>query len=197
MKIFNIIFTALFSSTFFIVFPVWAQLNSESVKTDQVNFVRFPPFSTLCIQEDATGYNWQDKKWIQTNFKPTQKYIIKKIEIEKYLTEKDRSKNQLITCKNPSVMDFTSEGKKFSAFVDTCYEIKRMGEKAAIWDYQMCSEYWRDGRLEKISCRDHSAPFYFEPDGAFIQFPWHTSLEKTNKEKDSLVLSVGSCSQIR
>jgi hypothetical protein len=196
MKIFNIIFTALFSSTFFIFSPVWAQLNSESVNTDQFNFVRFPPFSTLCIQEDATGYNWQNKKWIQTNFKPTNKYIIKKIEIEKY-SGKDRSKSQLITCKNPSVIDVTQEGKKFTGFVDTCYEIKRMGEKASLFDNQMCSEYWQDGRLEKISCRDHSSPFYFEPDGSFIQFPWHTSLGKTDNEKDSLALSVGSCSQIR
>jgi hypothetical protein len=197
MKIFNIIFTALFSSIFFIVFPVWAQLNSASVNTDQVNFVRFPPFNTLCIQEDATGYDWRNKKWIQTNFKPTQKYIIKKIEIEKYLTEKDRSKNQLFLCKHPSLTDFTEDGKKFNAFVDTCYEIKKMGEKGTVLDHQMCSEYWKDGRLEKISCQDHSPQFYFEPDGSFIQFPWHTNLDNTNKEKDSLVLSVGSCSQIR
>jgi len=187
----------LLSSSFVLASSAWTQTPSSSGNTDQANFVRFPPSSILCIDDDATGYNWRNKKWVQTNFKEGSRYIVKKIEVEKYINRNDRGKNKILLCNDPKVWDISENGKKFTGSVDACYEIKSMGNEANFMDSRMCSEWWEDGKLDKISCRDHTPQLYFQPDGSFIRFPWHTDVSKLTEKKDSLAISVGSCSIIR
>ncbi len=175
---------------FFLAFAV-------NANTDQANLVRLPPSSILCIDDAATGFDWKNKKWVQTNFKISERYIARKIEVEKYLKREDRSKNNFLLCDDPRVVDLTENGKQFSGIVDACYEIKSMGSQANIFDSRICSEWWKNGLLESVSCNKHTPQLYFHPDGSFIRYPWHTNISKSAEEKDSLVLSVGTCSTIR
>jgi hypothetical protein len=175
---------------FFLAFAVNAD-------TDQANLVRLPPSSILCIDDDATGFNWKNKKWVQINFKAGDRYIARKIEVEKYLKREDRSKNKLLLCDDPQVVDLTEKGKQFSGMVDACYEIKSMGRQADFFNSRSCSEWWQNGLLESVSCQKHTPQLYFHPDGSFIRYPWHTNISKSAEEKDSLVLSVGTCSTVR
>ena len=188
---------ALLVSTLVLASTTWAQTPTQTASTDQANFLRFPPSSILCIDDDVTGYNWRNKKWVQTNFTEGSRYIIKKIEIEKYINRNYRAKNKILFCNDPKVWDISENGKKFTGSVEACYEIKSMGNEANFMDSRMCSEWWEDGKLEKISCQSHTPQLYFQPDGSFIRFPWHTDVSKPTEKKDSLVISVGSCSVIK
>jgi hypothetical protein len=42
-------------------------------------------YSSICIEELSTGFNWQNKRWVQTNFKE-ETYIVSRIPVEKYRT---------------------------------------------------------------------------------------------------------------
>jgi hypothetical protein len=163
------------------------------------NVTRFPPSSVLCIDEKSTGFNWRDRGWHQTNFIASNKYIIRKLDIDKYKdrTTEELLKNQTFFCENPSFRASAEKGKNFSGWVKSCYEIKDMGTPPSMVDAQMCTELWRDGRLQKISCQNHMPPLYFNPEGSFIRFPWHTEVDKSLDKKDSLAISVGSCSIIK
>jgi hypothetical protein len=191
----QLISIALFLPTLLLAATAWSQALSSQVNTDQANLVRLPPSSILCIDDDATGFNWRNKKWVQTNFNSGSKFIIRKIEIDKYIKRDDRSKNNLLLCEDPNIWDVTQGKNKFSGSINACYEIKVMGEKGNALDSRSCSEWWQDGRLEKISCRDHTPQTFFKPDGSFIRYPWHSDLSQST-EKASLHISVGTCSTI-
>jgi hypothetical protein len=176
----------------FLIFPITGWATEE-------NIVRFPPSSVLCMDEKSTGFNWRDRGWVQTNFAANSRFIIRKLDIAKYQNKstEEKWKNDVFFCENPTTAFTNEKDKKFNGVVKSCYEIKDMGSSATLTDSQMCSELWRDGQLQRISCRDHSPQFYFNPEGAFIRFPWHTDIDKSAAKKDSLALSVGSCSVIK
>lgn len=185
----------LFLPTLLLASPAWAQALSSQMNTDQANLVRLPPSSILCIDDEATGFNWRDKKWVKTNFASGSRFIIRKIEIDKYITKENRLKNNLFLCDDPKIWDVTHGKNKFSGFINACYEIKSMGEKGDAADFSNCSEWWSNGNLEKISCKDHTPQTFFQPDGSFIRYPLYADLTQST-EKASLHISVGRCSII-
>jgi len=158
---------------------------------------RLPLMSALCIPEGSTGFNWKNRRWTQANFRLDDKYIVRKIDINKYRTSADRSKSDLFLCGDPSLLDLTAKGKAFSGLIDACYEIKQMGREAipAI-ESRMCTESWDDGKLLRVSCEKHDGPLFFQPDGGFIRYPMHANIDKNTDTKDSLAIDVGSCSRI-
>ena len=156
--------------------------------------------SVLCIEEKATGFDWKNQSWSQTNYKPAAKFVIRKLDPATYKDSDTRlSSETLFMCDAPEVSSIPRtlpKNKKFTGFIEACYEIKNMGEKAIPLSARTCSEYWKEGRLDTVSCREHFSPTYFQPDGAYIKYPWHQNIRKDVDKKDSLVLSVGSCSKI-
>ncbi len=160
------------------------------------NILRYPVGSALCIEEKATGFSWKDNRWTHTRFSADQKFIAKKIPLDNYKNSTARVKNNLYLCADPSELNISEKGKAFTGFIEACYEIKIVGEESNAFNSTMCNEYWNEGKLDKVSCTKANAPFFFHPDGLFVKFPWHSNIERDTKYKDSLSVSVGSCSRV-
>ena len=182
------------------IFLATASIEASLAETDE-RLLLFPANSSvLCIEEQATGFNWKNKAWVQSDYRPDGKFVIRKLNPETYKDKDVRmtSKNGFM-CEDPKVfpvpLDLPRKGK-FSGFIYACYEIKEVGREANFLSTRRCSEYWKEGRLTEISCKDHSPQTYFHPDGAYIRYPWHQDIDKYADKKDSLILSVGSCSKI-
>ncbi len=158
---------------------------------------RLPPMTSLCISEESTGFNWRGNRWNQANFAKGDKYIVNKLPSSKYDSAKARAESKLFFCEDPSVTDLSKPGENFSGWIGACYQIKEMGKESyPTLESRRCTELWEQGRLKKISCEKHIPQFFFNPDGSFIRYPWHSDIEKTAEKKDSLVVEVGSCSKI-
>lgn len=179
------------------VFLFSASANNVFAAMDE-RMLLFPTGSVLCVEEQATGFNWKNKAWSQADFIPSTKFVIRKLEPQTYKDADTRFKSKnFILCDDPKVTPFPNAKKgKLSGLVTACYEIKRMGEEPNLFDYRSCTEEWSEGRLDRVSCDDHGRPTYFHPDGAYIAYPWHSDIRKDVDKKDSLLLSIGSCSRI-
>ena len=165
-------------------------------QTEGSNLLKYPVSATLCIEEKSTGFNWKNNQWVPTQFKVTNKYLVKKLPFESYKDFQAKSKNKSIFCTEPKETKISDEGNSFTGFIEVCYENKIVGEESTILNVSMCTEYWSKGKLERISCDKSIPQFFFHPDGQFIRFPWHSNIERTSESKDSLALSVGSCSKV-
>ena len=150
-------------------------------------------YSSICVEEQSTGFNWQNKRWVQANFKE-ETYIVSRIPLEKYQSFLEARANNLHLCSDKSKEN--SEFEK-TTFINECYSVTRIGQKPAITDSRMCTEIWESKRLVTIQCSDHSSKFHFQPTGNFIKQPWHSDLRSDEQSKDSLALSVGKCTSIQ
>ena len=184
----------LFTAT---VFLCSASANNVLAAMDE-SILLFPAASILCVEEQATGFDWKNKAWSQKNFRPDTKLVIRKLEPQTYKDAYTRSKSKnLLLCEDPKVAPSTNAKKgKLSGFVTACYEIKPMGQEPDILSYGPCIENWSEGLLQNVSCGNHYTPTYFHPDGAYITYPWHADIRRDVDKKDSLLISVGSCSRI-
>jgi len=148
-------------------------------------------FTSLCIEEDSTGFLWRNNHWKQTRF-TTSKYLYKKI----------KSPNQY--CKNTKIeISKWDKDKKYITVVFSkgCYEIGEFGSKYK--RTEQCDELWYlhpNGRTELnfVRCIDVE----FQPDGNFARSNNHTQFNdfdifgKKRKTKDSLFVSHGKCSRL-
>ena len=87
------------------------------------------PFSLRCVEEKSTGFNWVNKEWVQTNFKPSS-YILSKLEPTSEPCEDFQ--NEL----SPSIERHTSMK------TTGCYMLKQVGEKDSLGD--VCRESWME-----------------------------------------------------
>jgi hypothetical protein len=178
-----------------------ASIGVSLAQTDE-RLLLFPANSSvLCIEERATGFNWRNKAWTQANYRPDTKFVIRKLDPETYkdIATRTATGSGVLFCKDPMIFPTPYDlpkNRKFSGYIGACYEIKDMGSEAHAFSRRTCSEYWDEGRITQISCNDHNPQAYFHPDGAYIRYPWHTDIDKDADKKDSLILSVGSCSKI-
>jgi len=147
-------------------------------------------YSAICIEEQATGFNWDNKRWVKSNFK-TETHIVSRIAIEKY---KEAADNNFLMCSDKS-----GQNKSFSNYdyVYECYSVVKSGAKPTMLDARMCTEVWENKKLLYVGCSDHSSKFNFQPAGNFIKQPWHADLRSDEQYKDSLTLSVGKCTPIQ
>jgi hypothetical protein len=150
-------------------------------------------YSTVCVEEQSTGFNWQNKRWVQTNFKEDT-YIVSRIPLEKYQSFLEARANNLHLCSDKSKEN--SEFEK-TTFINECYSVTRIGQKPAFTDSRMCIEMWESKRLISVECDKHSSKLTFQPTGNFIKQPWHSDLRSDVQNKDSLALSVGKCTSIQ
>lgn len=148
-------------------------------------------YSVLCIEEQSTGFNWENMRWVRKNFNG-QTLIISRVPSEKYMSEKTKAA-EFMLCKDKSGDNSVYE--KIS-LIHACYTMVQVGNKPNFLDSQMCVETWEGNSLKRVSCEDHMSKFAFEPAGGFIKQPWHMDVRSTETSKDSLALGVGKCSPI-
>ena len=142
-------------------------------------------FKILCIGDQSSGFDWVNKTWVPTRFKPEQ-YLIEKMNIDDKTTPFCAAG---IGRNKPLWTD--SYG-----LVDGCYNVHVFGRVSYPRLAQVCLEEWKklDGKwsLRSISCRDQEY-IHLKPDGAFTQTNWNETLDDDAAQKDSLSLTVGRC----
>lgn len=148
-------------------------------------------YSVLCVEEQATGFNWENMRWVRKNFNG-QTLVVSRVPTEKYMNDKNKAL-EFMLCKDKSADDTTLDK---TAFVHACYTMVQVGNKPNFLDSQMCVETWEGNRLKQVNCDNHSSKFAFEPAGGFIKQPWHMDVRSNESSKDSLSLGVGKCSPI-
>ena len=147
-------------------------------------------YSAIYIEEQATGFNWDNKSWVKANFKG-ETHIVSRIPLEKY---KEATDNNFLMCSDKSSTNRSYE--KYD-YVYECYSVLKSGAKPTMLDSRMCTEVWENKKLLYVGCSDHSSKFNFQPAGNFIKQPWHADLRSDEPYKDSLILSVGKCTPIQ
>jgi|LWDU01.1.fsa_nt_gi hypothetical protein len=135
-------------------------------------------YTSLCIEDESTGFNWVDGKWSLANFNNS-KYIVKRFPL---------SKSPICDVSKAAHNDVRTYG---------CYNKKKLGQEFGIFSYQLCTEFWESGKLSKVSCSNSvwGDNIEFQPSGIF-----HTSkIDRTLKYKDSkgsMYVSHGKCSTL-
>ena len=168
-----IVFWLLFSA---VASPLLAQVTPQTI----------PPFKSLCIDEEASGLDWENGQWKHTKFFP-RKYILEKIDYEKTIISK-RAADRPFSCSKPNAIKVDDE----QFIVTACYALKIFGRVSMnLLDADDCKESFTAGKLESIFCKGVGR---FLPNGPFIKLPSSGSLNiSKDKEKDSLVVSAGTC----
>ena len=152
-----------------------AEITTETLK----------PFKSLCIAEQATGFNWKDGSWTPQKFKGD-KYIIQKLDYEREIAASSFVDRPL-RCEKPTIT-----GSAAYTWVKACYAISEWGEAPFLFSQsRQCTELYVDEKLVSIQCSDIGR---FKPNGLFVMLPSSESLDLSNStSKDSIVLSVGKC----
>jgi len=148
------------------------------------------PFTSLCVGENSTGFNWIEGKWVRTNFKP-EKYLLQKINYEKEMLSPNFN-DQPLLCNKPSLQTYSSSGW---AFVKACYVFRPFGTPLSmLTDAKQCLETFRNGSLDNINCEGIGL---FKPNGLFVKLPSYISMDlRSSTSKDSMALEVGICSAL-
>jgi hypothetical protein len=152
----------------------------------EVNVNSTPPFTSICVADRATGFNWRAGGWVETRFRP-ERYTLQKLDFSKLASEQDPRKRPVL-CDVPEAHNYPGG----VAVVKACYAVYDFGrEPLMLADANNCYESYKDGRLEFIQCPSTGN---FKPNGYFAKLPSSTSLSVGSEaEKDSMVLSVGTC----
>ena len=142
-------------------------------------------FSTRCIEEQKTGFNWINNSWVKVNFKGS-KFIVKKRrsgyntpdEITCMISLKMKPKNEL-----------------GSNAVYSCYNIKKIGHEFNYLNTVACLELWGGDKLDgekiiMVLCDNLN----FSPNGYFHMSRIHENLKEKSEQKDSMYISIGKCS---
>jgi len=175
-------------------------LGSLANETHAQNIGKGKPFTSLCIAEKSTGFNWKKGQWVEVTFRP-EKYLVVKIPLRDW--DPNKYKEALLS-KEPACLgkylSYTQSKLKYYGGYRRfgCYNIRTFGSKYSIAGSRLCEESWDwsdETVLEKVRCEST----YFKPDGNFTRSSIHDNLasKPENNYKDSLSLSVGSCSVIK
>ncbi len=155
------------------------------------------PINILCIEEEKTGFDWIDNKWLKRNF----------IE-EKFLVKKLRPSETVSGCsqkEDPNFQDNYFNGQEVS-FAKACYEIKNFGDRSrkrkGKYFGRACEETWtkeessKQVLLESVRCSEtlFHPEIKLAPNGWFHKSRIEASLSDKAEEKSSLIISVGRCS---
>jgi len=144
------------------------------------------PFSLLCAEEESTGFNWENHRWVRTNFKPDT-YILSRLQPES------------LPCFSLPEPSQSIKRQGDHGYSKSCYVLKRVGEEKGFGE--VCGEYWieKDGELvlRSISC-DETAHYKAHIDGPFAIARTFGAFyeDKETGERDSVIVSIGKCSLI-
>lgn len=158
-----------------------------------------PLFTSQCISKNETGFKWEKNWWVSRDFRPGVIFMARKIDhSEKAFDGKDLFDTPQ-NCKDieDRIYDFGffDNGNKVRY---ACYTVKEHGNAGSLFlNAEKCLElYDKSGKLKEVQCKQ----MRFSPDGLFIRLPWEESMDLNpypeNSYKDSLNLSVGTCSRI-
>jgi len=156
-------------------------------------------FTSLCVADSSTGYNWKNNDWKAVNFTPGEKDLVKRInpsdEYNLCRKTRDRQRDNYFTLSSTNEPVLLRYG---------CYEIKSFGSEYE-YPYE-CNERWStfkrvsDGenpkirKLEQVNC--FGINFHFSPNGRFHKATLHGDVSNISKYKDSLSLTEGKCSTL-
>jgi len=162
---------------------VWSQVDRQKGIID--------PFTSICIEDKSTGFNWENRGWVAVKFVADEKFIVQKIPPAEY---KPANGMWHMSCESRQDFNPGNGGKKVTF---GCYNVRKFGRELMPFSSDMCMEIWDGSTLEEINCSKTDPPFFFLPDGAFIRYPRRASIDlSTNPKdnyKDSLSLAVGKC----
>jgi len=144
---------------------------------------------SLCVEQGSTGFDWVNGRWVKQNYSLDQ-HLVRKVapteDIGKWCFERIQERG----LNTQPMGDGWSNG---------CYTINLVGEEPNYVD--LCQEFWAGDRLRYVACTTSIVPSYkFEPSGEFVIYRTfgaaYTPVDPA-KDRDSLVLAVGSCSVIQ
>lgn len=148
-----------------------------------------PPFTSICSDKKATGFNWVNGDWVAANFRPS-RYMIEKIPDQLL-------KNKSLASISCGPIPPAATGDFGFQWLYSCYRLTENLEARPFSSYAICKETYQDGKLVGINCPDPIRT-QFTPDGPYIKIPSAVSSTPNNHpEKDSLVISVGNCKKIK
>lgn len=186
----------------FIILFSYSSVNAEITDMNE-------NFSLLCETEQSTGFRWIDNDWTKTNWK-LQRYIITK---QDYEPSSDMDKAEHIMCTQNKIGDYYDKRSDI-LFRDSCYLIKKFGDKTDVLNYKTCMEEWGDSpfTLNKVTCSLGSSKsgvdgVVFTPDGWFTKYRIAQQVSNIPKpisvngeviieagRKDDMFIEVGRCS---
>ena len=147
------------------------------------------PFTSLCIEDNAVGFNWRNGQWVNAVFAKGDKIIFEKIDYQKADSSNNFMEKPLL-CSQPKAHPVPNNFQLITA----CYSIRKFGDAKSMLNMNDCYESYKDGVLTGIQCKSEG---HFLPNGPFVKLPSHVSMDLSNKsEKDSVVVSVGKCAAI-
>ena len=148
----------------------------------------------ICIADQATGFNWENGRWVRTQFKE-ETYVVSKVEPPKDLAEAQSSGRLLAFLACGSLRDEWPADDNHKIY-STCLMSHEMGRKNP--NFMGCTEMHTkevgtDTWVVTFACGDSN--FYFERNGHFHLGTVHGSVRAKPEDdyKDSLVISVGRC----
>jgi len=161
-------------------------------------------YTSLCIAEKSTGFNWENNDWKITNYTPS-KYVVKKVDPTKTRYNYSCVRTKDITNEIwQSYYTLTSSGQP-KLLTYGCYTIKRFGQTYEAGE-QDCREDWttypkedeetnpKTRKLESVWCE--ITDFTFAPNGWFHTGYIHKNVKAIADYKDSISVSVGKCSTL-
>ncbi len=168
---------------FLILFLVSNQALSQSAENIGEGYV------VLCHEEQATGFNWENNKWVRVNF-AGRSYSISRVPSQNYENLSIARSKSIPLCAEPYSK---VSGYENTTWYDACYTMVELGVKPNFLDSAMCVETWTNNKLQLVSCSKHSNRFSFSPSGGFSKSTL-ADVDLTKSKKDSAVISVGKCS---
>jgi len=169
------------------------------------------PFESMCTSNGATGFNWDENHWRQTDFK-LKKFLVKKIKnisIKEVNIKDDYEKYFLASICKEHVNEKPLVDKEAGiTYYSVCISTKDVDSK--FWHPNKCYEthYSDDFGAEfkqflnhkgkiKFTCETGiTTNLVFAKNGNFTEIKSHADIFEPTEQKESLAITVGTCSDI-
>lgn len=133
--------------------------------------------TSLCVEDAATGFNWENGKWVQSNF-ITSTYVIRPL-----------SESEKIGDLCRAVVSASIDKRQ------VCYVRHEVGETPTSGNVSQCTEYpLGSTETSVVRCDKGFAEYQFEPNGEFLLT--RTMNTGGDDYRDSLAIAVGKCSVV-
>jgi hypothetical protein len=144
-------------------------------------------FSSLCVEQQATGFAWKAGKWAPASFTA-----------DRYVVEKLDPGGRGCTAALAAGPHARLIGKTFAVTMG-CYSIRPVDRALAVGDGEACKEAWmvkdRVLTLVTVSCYVGQQTVIFDPEGNFHLSSVSTDTRDapTGGSKDMLYVAYGTC----
>jgi hypothetical protein len=148
-------------------------------------------FSSLCVEQQATGFAWKTGKWVPASFTA-----------DRYVVEKLDPGGRGCTAALATGPHARLIGKTFAVTMG-CYSIRPVDRALAVGDGEACKEAWmvkdRVLTLVTVSCYVGQQTVIFDPEGNFHLSSVSTDTRDapTGSSKDTLYVSYGTCALVK